>query len=154
MRPQIQPDAIALDPEFIGGLATQPRVEVDTPFARLPRLARLEAGGKADTTEVHSDSEADMDDEGIDGDGGGAGKKLTKEERAKRKEEKEKKRMRGRNKATKRFLRKQRKNVIDPKAVRPFPDLLFSGMVLIDVLVGRNPREACKGARGETKGPG
>ncbi|KZV62064.1 BING4CT-domain-containing protein [Peniophora sp. CONT] len=113
---KIQPDMIALDPEFIGGLASQPRVESDTPFARLPRLARLEVGGKADTTEAHSDSDADMDGE-EDGEGAGPGKKLTKEEREKRKEEKEKKRMRGRNKTTKRFLRKQRKNVIDPKAV-------------------------------------
>ena len=154
MRSQIQPDAIALDPEFIGGLASQPHVEADTPFARLPRLARLEAGGKADTTEVHSDSDVEMDEEGADGDEIGMGKKLTKEERARRKEEKEKKRMRGRNKATKRFLRKQRKNVIDPKAVRPFPDRLFNCIGSTDVLLGCDPREAREGARGETKGPG
>ena len=34
------------------------------------------------------------------------------------KAEKEKKRMRGKNKTLKRYLRKQRKNVIDPRAVR------------------------------------
>ena len=63
-----------------------------------------------------SDSEAsssDEDDEGSEeGDGEGKG--------ANTKEEREKKRLRGRNKALKRYLRKQRKNVIDPKAVRCF----------------------------------
>jgi len=47
-------------------------------------------------------------DEGTDE----ATKKMNREEREKRK-------MRGKGKSLKRYLRKQRKNVIDPAAVRP-----------------------------------
>lgn len=44
------------------------------------------------------------------------------------KEQKEKKRMRGKNKSMKRYLRKHRKNVIDPATVcsTPFPRFCFS----------------------------
>lgn len=101
---------ITLDPEFVGSVAPQPNLttgvsdKLDTPFARLPRQHRLKLQGRADETEEISEEE--------DGDGGEEGK-------ASRKEEKEKRRMRGKNKAMKRYLRKQRKNVIDPKAVCP-----------------------------------
>lgn len=44
----------------------------------------------------------------------------SKEEKAKLREEKQKKKMRGKNKSMKRYLRKQRKNVIDPATVSLF----------------------------------
>ena len=105
---------ITLDPEFVGSLAPEPKLTTAVngthgiPFARLPRLERLRVQGKADETE-----EADVDApvaEDEDDKVSAQKKKLTKEE-------KEKKKMRGKNKALKRYLRKQRKNVIDPRAV-------------------------------------
>ncbi|KAF7324845.1 WD-REPEATS-REGION domain-containing protein [Mycena kentingensis (nom. inval.)] len=104
---KIQPDMITLDPEFIGTLVrTNPTTTtldgkpVETvSFARLPRLERLRVQGKADETEV-----VDPDDFAPDG------TKRTAEE-------KERKRMKGKGKSLKRYLRKQRKNVIDPTAV-------------------------------------
>lgn len=106
---QIQPDMITLDPEFVGSVTpptkftTDVNGKTDVPFARLPRQHRLKLQGQADETEEVSEEE--------DGEAGEEGK-------ATRKEDEEKRRMRGRNKAIKRYLRKQRKNVIDPKAVR------------------------------------
>ncbi|KAK7689426.1 hypothetical protein QCA50_007218 [Cerrena zonata] len=107
---KIQPDMIALDPDFVGSLAPEPKLSTavnegakgEIPFARLPRYERLRVQGKADETEELSAED--------DGEGEG-------EEKSERREEKEKKKMRGRNKTLKRYLRKQRKNVIDPKAV-------------------------------------
>ncbi|KAK0467710.1 BING4CT-domain-containing protein [Desarmillaria tabescens] len=108
---KIQPDLITLDPEFVGSLAPPSKLTTETtfdgkpsveiPFARLPRLERLRVQGKADETEVLSD---DSDDE-VSGDPEA------------KKEEREKKKMRGKNKSLKRYLRKQRKNVVDPTAV-------------------------------------
>ncbi|KAI0051620.1 BING4CT-domain-containing protein [Auriscalpium vulgare] len=97
---KIQPDMITLDPEFVGSLAPESKLttgDTDVPFARLPRLNRLKVSGKADETEEVSDAED-------------TGKTQDREEREKRK-------MRGKGKSLKRYLRKQRKNVIDPKAV-------------------------------------
>ena len=97
---------ITLDPEFVGSMAPPTKLTTDIngkpdiPFARLPRQHRLKLQGRADETEEVSEEE-----EGEEG-------------KTVRKGEKEKKRMRGKNKAMKRYLRKQRKNVIDPKAVR------------------------------------
>ena len=105
---QVRPDMITLDPEFVGSMTLPTKLttdidgKTDVPFARLPRQHRLKLQGRADETE-------EVSEEGEDGGEGEEGK-------AERKEE-EKKRMRGRNKAIKRYLRKQRKNVIDPKAV-------------------------------------
>ena len=99
---QIQPAMIALDPEFVGSMAPPTKLTTDIngkpdlPFARLPRQHRLKLQGRADETEEVTEEE-------------GEGKDARKE--------KEKKRMRGKNKAMKRYLRKQRKNVVDPKAV-------------------------------------
>ncbi|KAJ6600799.1 BING4CT-domain-containing protein [Mycena sp. CBHHK59/15] len=106
---KIQPDMITLDPELVGSLAPPSKLSttttfdgkppVEIPFARLPRLERLRVQGKADETEVVDPDDTDTD-----------GRKLTKEEKEKRK-------MRGKGKSLKRYLRKQRKNVIDPTAV-------------------------------------
>ncbi|KAF5346513.1 hypothetical protein D9756_010054 [Leucocoprinus leucothites] len=115
---KIQPDLITLDPEFIGTL-TEPsklvtsdgKPATDTPFARLPRFDRLRVSGKVDTTEDPHSSDDDNNDERI-AEGG-----IDEEKKAKLREEREKKRMRGKNKSMKRYLRKQRKNVIDPATV-------------------------------------
>ncbi|THH11630.1 hypothetical protein EW146_g7982 [Bondarzewia mesenterica] len=98
---KVQPDMISLDPEFVGSLAGPSKLTdgSDVPFARLSRLDRLRVQGKADETEAVSDCEEDVN-----------GKKQDREDREKRK-------MRGKGKSLKRYLRKQRKNVIDPKAV-------------------------------------
>ncbi|KAI0368542.1 BING4CT-domain-containing protein [Pilatotrama ljubarskyi] len=109
---KIQPDAITLDPSFIGSLAPPPKLSTavegshDIPYARLPRYERLRVSGKADETEEADDDHAG----GSDGEDGQARRSLSKAE-------KEKKKMRGKNKSLKRYLRKQRKNVIDPRAV-------------------------------------
>ncbi|KAI0794817.1 BING4CT-domain-containing protein [Abortiporus biennis] len=108
---KIQPDMITLDPEFVGSLAPEPKLTTathdthDIPFSRLPRMERLRVSGKADETEDVSGGEI----EGEDDDG------ETKHRSSKA--EKEKKKMRGKNKSIKRYLRKQRKNVVDPRAV-------------------------------------
>ncbi|KAH9973672.1 WD40-repeat-containing domain protein [Lactifluus volemus] len=75
-------------------------------FSRQPRLERLRIQGKADETEVVSSE----NDEAADGPNGEAASKLDRLERQKRK-------TRGKGKSLKRYLRKQRKNVIDPRAV-------------------------------------
>ncbi|TBU44632.1 BING4CT-domain-containing protein [Dichomitus squalens] len=111
---KIQPDAIVLDPDFIGSLAPPPKLSTavdgqhDIPYARLPRHERLKVSGKADETE---DGDEDDAADGQGGEGDGQARKGAS------KAEKEKKKMRGKNKTLKRFLRKQRKNVIDPRAV-------------------------------------
>lgn len=104
---KIPADMIALDPDFVGSLApsgTAVPQDQDIPFARLPRLQRLRIQGKADETEADADGGADDE---------AAGGTAT----SKSKKEKEKMKMRSRNKSLKRYLRKQRKNVIDPKAI-------------------------------------
>jgi U3 small nucleolar RNA-associated protein 7 len=104
---KIQPDMIALDPEFVGSLAPPSKLTTganstnDIPFARLPRLERLRVQGKADETEIANHSDDDTNPNG---------KKEDREAREKRK-------MRGKGKSMKRYLRKQRNNVIDPTAV-------------------------------------
>ena len=100
---------ITLDPEMVGNLAPPSKLTTGTsdgksaaaiPYARLPRIERLKISGKADTTEDNSGDEREVD-----------GEKESREER-------EKRRMRGKGKSLSRYLRKQRKNVIDPTAVR------------------------------------
>ncbi|KAF8647516.1 hypothetical protein AX16_006656 [Volvariella volvacea WC 439] len=119
---KIQPDMISLDPGFIGSLAPPSKLSLSAsiaasavpgrpapavPFARLSRYERLRVSGKADVTEERSDDEMAVDgDEGEDGD--------RSEARRKAREEREKRKMRGKGKSLKRYLRKQRKNVIDP----------------------------------------
>jgi len=106
---------IALDADFVGSLAPPPKVTLpgggtpDVPFARLPRLERLRVSGKLDEPEeLDGDGvDAPLDEEAVASSGD---KKLAREK-------KEKLKMRGKNKATKRYLRKHRKNVIDPATV-------------------------------------
>ncbi|KIK64005.1 hypothetical protein GYMLUDRAFT_40224 [Collybiopsis luxurians FD-317 M1] len=115
---KIQPDMITLDLEIVGSLAVPSKLTTssttnggpgssrasETPYARLPRAERLRVSGKADLTEeVPSDIESADENNG----------KTGKEDR----EEREKRKMRGKGKSLKRYLRKQRKNVIDPAAL-------------------------------------
>ena len=127
---------IALDPEFVGRLAPESKLttraemlreknsgegqggkgkkEGEVPFARMSRMERLRVAGKMDLSEV-----VGSDDEGAGGEEGGDGHKEG-ERRKESKEEREKRKMRGKGKSLKRYLRKQRKNVVDPAAVRFF----------------------------------
>lgn len=104
---------IALDPEFIGSFAEQPtgdaKNEPDTPFARQSRLQRLRIQGKADVSEIPEEEKEYSGFAGAEEDVNGKSA-ITNEKR-------EKMKMRGKGKSLKRYLRKQRKNVIDPKAV-------------------------------------
>ena len=95
-------------------------------FARMSRVERLGVQGKLDLSEVGNPSHArasrgegdtnSSDDSGDDEEEGSS--------KPENKEEKEKKKLRGRNKTVKRFLRKQRKNVVDPAVVRVVCELL------------------------------
>ena len=119
---------IALDPEFLGGFASQSKltegIDPDAlPFARQSRFNRLRIQGKADETEDASEGESVVERLG---DTSNMKPDLLRRERRK---------MRGKEKSIKRcvdnyafvlawvycvwarYLRKQRKNVIDPKAV-------------------------------------
>jgi U3 small nucleolar RNA-associated protein 7 len=95
---------ITLDPEFVGMVAPPSKLTNEIPFARLPREERLKRQNRADETENRSEEE--------EGEEEGEG-----DVKDQRREEKEKKKMRGRGKALKRYLRKHRKNVIDPQTV-------------------------------------
>lgn len=97
---------ITLDPEFIGQLAEPGHVPFTTaelPFSKKPRLDRLRALGKADEPLASEEEE--------EGEGG------NDEERRARREEKAKMKMRGKGKSMKRYLKKKRKNVVDPSSV-------------------------------------
>jgi len=84
---------------------TEGRDPGTVPFARQPRLDRLRIQGKADETEDVSENEAiehpAYSSNSPNRDPTGP----------------EKRKMRGKGKSLKRYLRKQRKNVIDPRAI-------------------------------------
>ncbi|KAF8607550.1 WD40 repeat-like protein [Ceratobasidium sp. AG-I] len=104
---KLQPDMITLDPEFIGQLAEPGHVPFTTaelPFSKKPRLDRLRDLGRAD--ESPASEEGEVEDKGGDD-----------EERRTRREDKIKMKMRGKGKSMKRYLKKKRKNVIDPSSV-------------------------------------
>ncbi|KDR85947.1 hypothetical protein GALMADRAFT_395963 [Galerina marginata CBS 339.88] len=85
----------------------QPAQRTEIPFARLPRIDRLRMSGKIDDSEDRGSAQDE-------GDGGEEGDEETKK---KNREEREKRKMRGKGKSMKRYLRKQRKNVVDPAAI-------------------------------------
>ncbi|KAF8514977.1 NUC141 domain-containing protein [Gautieria morchelliformis] len=120
---KIQPDMITLDPDFVGSLAPPSKlaytnttagsdengrrkvpISSGMPFRNLPRLERLRVQGKADETEVMEESEEEYSNEMM-------GAKTDK------RVEKEKMKMRGKGKALKRYLKKKRKNVIEPSTI-------------------------------------
>jgi hypothetical protein len=90
---------ITLDPDFVGALAPPTKLTTavndthDIPFARLPRLERLRAQGKADETELVDDDEEDA----AEGDG-------DKNDKPQSRAEKEKRKMRGKGKSLKRYV--------------------------------------------------
>ncbi|CAE6457232.1 unnamed protein product, partial [Rhizoctonia solani] len=104
---KLQPDMITLDPEFMGRLAEPGHVPFATPelpFRQKPRLDRLRDLGKADESPVSEEEGGD-----VNADEGG--------EQASRPKEKDKMKMRGKGKSLKRYLRKKRKNVVDPSTL-------------------------------------
>ncbi|TEB22428.1 hypothetical protein FA13DRAFT_1766474 [Coprinellus micaceus] len=140
---KIQPDMIALDPVVRRSLVTTAaqslldksdqvkwgnNVQVKAsrrrivPFARMKRVERLAVQGKLDTTGMEDGDSDNEDVEMRDVDDDWA--------------EKEKRKMRGKNKSLKRYLRKQRKNVVDPQvlAVRAKVERMKAG--------GRKPRKS------------
>jgi len=105
-------DMITLDPEFVGQLAAQPKeTETDergrlkASYTKLPRLERLKVSGKVDAEEAGAVEEDDDDSGEEEAEATGNGKKV----------EKVRKKMRGKETALKRYLKKKRKNVIDPR---------------------------------------
>lgn len=138
---------IALDPDFIGSLAPPSKLTTAVndnhgiPFARLPRLERLRIQGKADETEIDAAAEGIEDADEQEG-ANANGQKVSNQQR-------EKKKMRGRGKSLKRYLRKQRKNVIDPTAVCITP---CAWVLATDRSLGLGcyPRQVRKAARRET----
>jgi U3 small nucleolar RNA-associated protein 7 len=92
------------------------QVGVDLPFARMKRVERLGVQGKLDVvTPQSAASDASDDDEDVKMNG--PEDDADTEEGHTKKGEKEKKKLRGRNKSLKRYLRKQRKNVVDPQVL-------------------------------------
>lgn len=73
-------------------------------------------------------------------------------ERKQSKEEKEKKRMRGKNKSMKRYLRKQRKNVIDPATVCSTPFLYSFHVKSINYLTSNSYVDRYQGEIGKNEG--
>ncbi|KAF8759891.1 BING4CT protein [Rhizoctonia solani] len=93
--------------KFMGRLAEPGHVPFATPelpFRQKPRLDRLRDLGKADESPVSEEEGGD-----VNADEGG--------EQASRPKEKDKMKMRGKGKSLKRYLRKKRKNVVDPSTV-------------------------------------
>ncbi len=147
---KIQPDAIALDPDFIGSLAPTPKLSTavdgahNIPYSRLPRHERLRVAGKADETEEVDDDAMGVEDENGDG----------QRKRPLTKADKEKKKMRGKNKTLKRYLRKQRKNVIDPRAVSAGDCDRCTGRITDSHILGRRADEARETKRRAAESPG
>ena len=91
--------------------------------------------GKIDNTEEKNEDDDDDDDDG------------DVERRSKRREEREKQKMRGKNKSMKRYLRKHRKNVIDPATVLVLTH--FSPSVSYDNSTDCDTEKAGEAKRGE-----
>ncbi|EJD08528.1 BING4CT-domain-containing protein [Fomitiporia mediterranea MF3/22] len=137
---KIAPELITFSGPAPGSLAPPSKLTLpggegqtpDLPFSRLPRIDRLKVAGKYDPTEEvdTSDTSDGDDDSQEEGEGDGVNGEGTKSAEKTKKVLKEriKKKMRGKNKSMKRYLRKHRKNVIDPQTVRPsvsYPSILI-----------------------------
>lgn len=99
---KLEPSTITVDPEMLGGLREETKVDENLIHRKQPRIQRLKASGKADEND---DIQEDQDDS-QDG------------EKTAALENKRARKMRGRDKSMKRYLRKKRKNVIDEATVR------------------------------------
>jgi U3 small nucleolar RNA-associated protein 7 len=125
---KIQPDLITMDTDAFlgrvgdGGVANRPvhgpNIR-EVPFYKKTRAERLEVLGTADTEGAGVLDEADSAEEAGSDDEAGGNSKLGQgaKRREKIRQEKEKHKMRGKAKSSKRFLRKKRKNVVDPTTV-------------------------------------
>ncbi len=107
---KIRPELITLDTDFLGKVSLSRGGETfeereSRDFRQLGRLERLKVSGKAqdDDGQVGNGDDDDNDD---NDDGGEISIK-----------EKEKRKMRGKGKSMKRYLKKKKKNVIDPALV-------------------------------------
>lgn len=113
---KIQPDLITLDANFLGRIGEAKKEnysEKAKPFYQMSRLDRLRTNGQADEAdEIEARSDDGSADEAAAGADGPA-----KRGQGAIKREKEKHKMRGKGKSMKRFLKKKRKNVIDPTTV-------------------------------------
>lgn len=120
---KIQADLITMDPEFLGKLGEGVRVEGgqrEVAFRKLGRLERLRVEGKADEgEEVDTAGEKEGEMEGEEGGRGEMGRTMSQGAKKRAKEKDEKKKMRGKGKGLKRYMRKKRKNVVDPAMVSP-----------------------------------
>lgn len=94
---KLEPSTITIDPDMLGGMMEENKVDETLVYRKQPRLQRLKATGKADETEA-------IQEEGSD-----SGRR---DER-----EKKKHKMRGKDRSMKRYLKKKRKNVIDAATV-------------------------------------
>jgi U3 small nucleolar RNA-associated protein 7 len=117
---KIRPDLITMDADFLGKMGAPKKEaysERETPFYKKTRVERLQILGKSGE-DVDSPIEAEVKSEDESGDERqGVGKKL--------KVEQIKHKMRGRDKGVKKFLRKKRKNVMDPAYVSRLLPCLF-----------------------------
>lgn len=108
---KLEPSTITIDPEMLGGMKEEGKVDETLIHRKQPRLQRLKSTGKVDEIELLNQE----DEEEVSEEGGGENG-----ERRELPEKKQKKKMRGKNTSMKRYLKKKRKNVIDPTTVRLF----------------------------------
>lgn len=109
---KIQPDLITLDADFLGRLGEAPKAvysDKETPYYQKPRLERLVVDGKQDEEGIGGlpSDEEENDDEAASG-----GVK-----RSQGSKQRERQKQRGKGKSLNRYLRKKRKNVVDPALV-------------------------------------
>jgi U3 small nucleolar RNA-associated protein 7 len=99
---KLEPSTITIDPEMLGNMKEEGKIDESLVHRKQPRMERLRVAGKADENEVPEDEEPEEDE--------------TDRPHSERREKKKKK-MRGKDKSMKRYLKKKRKNVIDEATV-------------------------------------
>jgi U3 small nucleolar RNA-associated protein 7 len=108
---KIRPELITMDTEFLGTVGEKPRGTFEEregrSYRQLSRVERLKLDGKAEGSLGNEDGGDVEGEEGEDGEAEGKGGK----------KEKEKYKMRGKSGSMKKYLRKKKKNVIDPSLV-------------------------------------
>lgn len=156
---KIQPDLITLDANFLGRIGEAKKenfTEKAKPFYQMSRLDRLRTNGQAEEAD---EDEARSEDGSADGTAADDGQKRSQ---GALKREKAKHKMRGKGKSMKRFLKKKRKNVIDPATVRgsaayhplPSADLLATLQLAVKEKLAKEKakrEQAGKIQRGEVK---
>lgn len=117
---KLEPSTITIDPDMLGGMVEEGKVDETLVHRKQPRLQRLKSTGKVDDSELPGEEEG--------GEQPGADERQDPPE-------KKKKKMRGKDKSMKRYLRKKRKNVIDEATVRFLVEL--QSMLCSDFVSGR-----------------